>query len=49
MKYKFTTKNSKDAIGYVKADSKYEAEILASQMKQLKLKDFLKIFEVKEA
>ena len=49
MKYKFTIKGSEDAIGYVKADTKYEAQILSSKTKQLKLKDFLKIFEVKKA
>ena len=48
MRFKYTHKNSNEILGYVKADSKLEAEILASKRKQMELKDFLKIFKVEK-
>jgi|MDSZ01.1.fsa_nt_gb hypothetical protein len=49
MKFKYTVKNSDEALGHVEASSKVEAEILASAKKRLTLEKFLKIYEVKKA
>ncbi len=48
MKFKYTLINSDEIVGYVKANNKAEAEMLASQRKKLKLNDFLKIFKVEK-
>ena len=46
MKYKFTVKGSTEAIGYVDALSKVDAEIKSSAIKRLSLSKFLELFEV---
>ena len=49
MKFKFTVKGSSEAIGYVEALCKVDAEVKASAIKKLPLSEFLKIFEVRPA
>ena len=49
MKFKFTVKGGTEAVGYVDALSKIDAEIKASAIKKLPLSEFLKIFEVHPA
>ena len=46
MKFKFTVEGGTEAIGYVDALSKVDAEVKASAVKKLPLSEFLKIFEV---
>ena len=49
-KYKIIAKKDKteEALGYVKAESKGEAVTIASQIKDLDIDEFIKIFKVKE-
>ena len=49
-KYKIIARRDKteEALGYVKAASKGEAIEIAAQIKDLDIKDFIKLFKVKE-
>ena len=48
-KYKFYSKGSNEAIGTVDANSLKNAEKFFASLKQMLLKDFLEIYEVKLA
>lgn len=49
-KYKIISRRDKteEALGYVKASSKDEAIRIAAQIKDLEVKDFIKLFKLKE-
>ena len=49
-KYKIIARKDKseEALGYVKAASKDEAIRIAAQIKDLEVKDFIKLFKLKE-
>ena len=50
MKFKFFSKtdSSKEKIGIIEADDIESAELLASKIKKLKLKDFTKLFTLEK-
>lgn len=48
-KFKFTAKNSKEAISYTQAENVEEATAFFAKMKKLSVKAFLEIYSVNEA